>query len=69
MAKKKIKPLNIEIEILIFLSFLTKFYRIENSKMSEKSENSKEKVEGSVATEKAATDANKEEEKVDLVSQ
>lgn len=42
--------------------------RTESSKMSEKSENSKEKVEGSVATEKAATDANKEEEKADLVS-
>lgn len=37
--------------------------------MSANSENSKEKVEGSVATEKAATDANKEEEKADLVRQ
>lgn len=36
--------------------------------MSEKTENSKEKIEGSVAAEKAATDANKEEEKADLVS-
>lgn len=37
--------------------------------MSSNNENSKEKVEGSAAAEKAATDANKEEEKVDLVSQ
>lgn len=36
--------------------------------MSANSENSKEKVEGAVATEKAANDANKEEEKADLVS-
>lgn len=37
--------------------------------MSATNENSKEKAEGSAATEKAATDANKEEEKADLVSQ
>lgn len=36
--------------------------------MSANNENSKEKVEGSVAAEKATNDANKEEEKVDLVS-
>lgn len=55
---------------VFFLKFVfEKNHRIENSKMSEKSENSKEKVEGAVATEKAATDANKEEEKVDLVSE
>lgn len=36
--------------------------------MSANNENSKEKVEGSVAAEKAANDTNKEEEKADLVS-
>lgn len=36
--------------------------------MSATNENSKEKVEGSVAAEKAANDANKEDEKADLVS-
>lgn len=37
--------------------------------MSANSENSKEKVEGSVAAEKAANDANKEDEKADLVNE
>lgn len=36
--------------------------------MSANNENSKEKVEGSVATEKATNDTNKEDEKADLVN-
>lgn len=37
-------------------------------KMSTNSEKSKEKIEGAVVAEKAANDANKEDEKADLVS-
>lgn len=44
------------------------FRNSDESTMSTNSENSKETVEGSVAAEKATNDANKEEEKSDLVS-